>query len=150
MKSPRQRQESDKDGVFLNLYVIHPLTNEKIPVWLANFVLADYGDGAVMAVPAHDERDYEFASKFNLAIKQSIKPQNGKDAREKIIAKFENLGIGKKVENFKLRDWGVSRQRYWGAPIPMIHCKTCGLVPEALENLPVTLPEDIKITGKST
>ena len=126
-----------------------------------------------MAVPAHDERDYEFASKFNLAIKQSIKPQDGKydsskafiddgilinsdeftglkskDAREKIIAKFENLGIGKKVENFKLRDWGVSRQRYWGAPIPMIHCKTCGLVPEALENLPVTLPEDIKITGE--
>lgn len=172
-QSPRQRQESDKDGIFLNLYVIHPLTNEKIPVWLANFVLADYGDGAVMAVPAHDERDYEFASKFNLAIKQSIKPQNGKydsskafiddgilinsdeftglkskDAREKIIAKFENLGIGKKVENFKLRDWGVSRQRYWGAPIPMIHCKTCGLVPEALENLPVTLPEDIKITGE--
>ncbi|MCZ6160181.1 leucine--tRNA ligase [Campylobacter ureolyticus] len=172
-QSPRERQESDKDGVFLNLYVIHPLTNEKIPVWLANFVLADYGDGAVMAVPAHDERDYEFASKFNLAIKQSIKPQNGKydsskafiddgilinsdeftrlkskDAREKIIAKFENLGIGKKVENFKLRDWGVSRQRYWGAPIPMIHCKTCGLVPEALENLPVTLPEDIKITGE--
>lgn len=172
-QSPRQRQESHKDGVFLNLYVIHPLTNEKIPVWLANFVLADYGDGAVMAVPAHDERDYEFASKFNLAIKQSIKPQNGKydsskafiddgilinsdeftglkskDAREKIIAKFENLGIGKKVENFKLRDWGVSRQRYWGAPIPMIHCKTCGLVPEALENLPVTLPEDIKITGE--
>lgn len=172
-QSPRQRQESDKDGVFLNLYVTHPLTNEKIPVWLANFVLADYGDGAVMAVPAHDERDYEFASKFNLAIKQSIKPQDGKydsskafiddgilvnsdeftglkskDAREKIIAKFENLGIGKKVENFKLRDWGVSRQRYWGAPIPMIHCKTCGLVPEALENLPVTLPEDIKITGE--
>lgn len=172
-QSPRERQESDKDGVFLNLYVIHPLTNEKIPVWLANFVLADYGDGAVMAVPAHDERDYEFASKFNLAIKQSIKPQDGKydsskafiddgilvnsdeftglkskDAREKIIAKFENLGIGKKVENFKLRDWGVSRQRYWGAPIPMIHCKTCGLVPEALENLPVTLPEDIKITGE--
>lgn len=172
-QSPRQRQESDKDGVFLNLYVIHPLTNEKIPVWLANFVLADYGDGAVMAVPAHDERDYEFASKFNLAIKQSIKPQDGKydsskafvddgilvnsdeftglkskDAREKIIAKFENLGVGKRVENFKLRDWGVSRQRYWGAPIPMIHCKTCGLVPEALENLPVTLPEDIKITGE--
>ncbi len=172
-QSPRQRQESNKDGVFLNLYVIHPLTNEKIPVWLANFVLADYGDGAVMAVPAHDERDYEFASKFNLAIKQSIKPKDGKydsskafvddgilvnsdeftglkskDAREKIIAKFENLGIGKKVENFKLRDWGVSRQRYWGAPIPMIHCKTCGLVPEALENLPVTLPEDIKITGE--
>ncbi len=172
-QSPRQRQESDKDGVFLNLYVIHPLTNEKIPVWLANFVLADYGDGAVMAVPAHDERDYEFASKFNLAIKQSIKPQDGKydsskafvddgilvnsdeftglkskDAREKIIAKFENLGIGKKVENFILRAWGFSRHRYWGAPIPMIHCKTCGLVPEALENLPVTLPEDIKITGE--
>lgn len=172
-QSPRERQESDKDGVFLNLYVIHPLTNEKVPVWLANFVLADYGDGAVMAVPAHDERDFEFATKFNLSIKQSVTPQDGEyddkkafvedgvlvnsdeftglkslEARQKIIEKFENLGIGKKVINFKLRDWGVSRQRYWGAPIPMIHCKTCGLVPESLENLPVTLPEDIKITGE--
>lgn len=172
-QSPRERQESDKDGVFLNLYVIHPLTNEKIPVWLANFVLADYGDGAVMAVPAHDERDFDFAKKFNLPIKQSIKPNEGEfddskafvddgvlinsgefsnfsssDARKQITSKFESLNIGKKVINYKLRDWGVSRQRYWGAPIPMIHCPSCGLVAEDLKNLPVTLPDDIKITGE--
>ncbi|QKF64995.1 leucine--tRNA ligase [Campylobacter corcagiensis] len=175
-QSPRERQESDKDGVFLGLYVIHPLTNKKIPVWLANFVLVEYGDGAVMAVPAHDERDHEFASKFNLDIKQSIKlkgdnsPYNGEFldiqsggelinsgecsgldnvvAKEKITSKFEEMGIGKKVTNYRLRDWGVSRQRYWGAPIPMIYCNDCGLVPESLENLPVTLPEDIEITGE--
>lgn len=175
-QSPRERQESNKDGVFLGLYVIHPLTNKKIPVWLANFVLVEYGDGAVMAVPAHDERDHEFASKFNLDIKQSIKlkgdnsPYNGEFldiqsggelinsgefsgldniiAKEKITSKFEEMGIGKKVTNYRLRDWGVSRQRYWGAPIPMIYCNDCGLVPESLENLPVTLPEDIEITGE--
>lgn len=175
-QSPRQRQESDKDGVFLGLYVIHPLTDEKIPVWLANFVLVEYGDGAVMAVPAHDERDHEFATKFGLDIKQSIRlkvdetPYNGEFldiqsggelidsgefsgldnqiAQSKIIAKFEEMGIGKKVTNYRLRDWGVSRQRYWGAPIPMIYCDDCGLVPESLENLPVTLPEDVEITGE--
>lgn len=172
-QNPRERQESDKDGVFLGLYAIHPLTNEKIPVWLANFVLVEYGDGAVMAVPAHDERDFEFATKFNLPIKQSIKPISGeydsskaftddgilvnsdlfsgltsKEARDKISAKFEEMGSGKKVTNYKLRDWGVSRQRYWGAPVPMIHCDSCGLVPESLENLPVTLPDDVEITGE--
>ncbi|MSN96056.1 leucine--tRNA ligase [Campylobacter sp. FMV-PI01] len=173
-QSPRERQIKEKDGVFLGLYVIHPLTNEKIPVWMANFVLAEYGSGAVMAVPAHDERDFEFASKFNLDIKQVIKPKNSQwdfkngafiddgilinsgdfseissyEARDNIISKFEKDGIGKRVVNFKLRDWGVSRQRYWGAPIPMIHCQKCGLVPERIENLPVTLPDDVEITGE--
>ncbi|MBR2156485.1 MAG: leucine--tRNA ligase, partial [Campylobacter sp.] len=143
------------------------------PVWMANFVLAEYGGGAVMAVPAHDERDYEFAKKYGLNIKQSIAPKdgnanlensayteggilvnshefNGLDneiAKTKIIEKFENEKIGKRVVNFKLRDWGVSRQRYWGAPIPMVHCDSCGLVCENLSNLPVSLPDDVQITG---
>lgn len=170
-QSPRERQSKEKDGVFLGIYVIHPLNGEKIPVWMANFVLADYGEGAVMAVPAHDERDFEFATKFSLNIKRSISlgqcdeplPYTGRgnlvnsaefngidneEAKEKIIEKFENLGSGKRITNYKLRDWGVSRQRYWGTPIPMIHCDHCGLVSERLENLPVTLPDDIEITGE--
>ncbi|RUT51110.1 leucine--tRNA ligase [Campylobacter fetus] len=167
-QSPKQRQSSDKDGVSLGLNVIHPLTNELIPVWCANFVLAEYGGGAVMAVPAHDERDFEFASKFNLNIKQIIKSDilpyceksgvyinseliNGlayEEAREKIISKFEKEGWGNRVTNYKLRDWGISRQRYWGAPIPMIHCKKCGVVPENISNLPVELPDDVVITGE--
>lgn len=169
-QSPRERQISEKEGYFLGIYAIHPLTKEKIPVWVANFVLADYGSGAVMAVPAHDERDFEFASKYKLDIKQVIESENielpftqktGKliqsgefngldsnEARLKIIAKFEKDGIGKKVVNFKIRDWGVSRQRYWGAPIPMIKCQDCGIVPQKIENLPITLPEDIEITGE--
>lgn len=175
-QSSKDRQASDKDGLFLGLHVIHPLTKKKIPVWMANFVLIEYGDGAVMAVPAHDERDYEFANKFKLPIIQSISIKDSKDeykgefldiksggvlvnsyeyngldnelAKDKIISKFEQMGIGKKVTNYKLRDWGVSRQRYWGAPIPMIHCDDCGLIPEKLENLPVTLPDDVEITGE--
>ncbi|MDO5045079.1 leucine--tRNA ligase [Campylobacter sp.] len=172
-QSPRERQAKEKDGVFLGIYVIHPLTKEKIPVWVANFVLADYGSGAVMAVPAHDERDFEFASKFNLPIKQVIKPFSGEadnskaftesgicinsplidglnneDAKLKIIEEFESENIGKRVVNFKIRDWGISRQRYWGAPIPMIHCDKCGVVCEDIKNLPVTLPDDVEITGE--
>lgn len=172
-QSPRERQSKDKDGVFLGVYVLHPITGEKVPVWMANFVLAEYGGGAVMSVPAHDERDFEFASKFGLNIKQVIKPNNdkypengafvddgvlfnsgefsqmdSKGAREAIISKFEKENMGKRVTNYKLRDWGVSRQRYWGAPIPAVHCPDCGLVFENLENLPVTLPNDITITGE--
>lgn len=169
-QSPRERQANDKDGVDLEIFVIHPLTGEKIPVWLANFVLADYGEGGVMAVPAHDERDFEFASKFDLKIKRVIEFEDSdlpycqkegklidsgefsgldcKEAALKIIEKFQKLGIGKGVVNFKIRDWGVSRQRYWGAPIPMVKCDKCGLVSEKLENLPVILPDDIEITGE--
>ena len=169
---PKDRQAMEKDGVYLGIDVIHPLTREKIPVWMANFVLMDYGSGAVMAVPAHDERDFEFAKKFNLPIKWVIKPENGEldkskaytgdgvlinsdefsgmkntEAKEAIIKKFEELGIGKKVTNYRLRDWGISRQRYWGAPIPFVKCEKCGIVPEKIENLPITLPEDVEITG---
>lgn len=170
-KTARQRQMDDKEGLFLNLFVTHPLTQAKIPVWVANFVLSDYGGGAVMSVPAYDERDYEFATKYNLNIIESIKPYesdyslpylgggvlmsggefeglDNEDAKGAIIDYFEKNGLGKRITNYKLRDWGVSRQRYWGAPIPMIHCPKCGLVPEKIENLPVTLPDDVVISGK--
>lgn len=164
----RERAQSDKEGYPLGITVIHPLTGEEIPVWTANFVLAGYGGGAVMAVPAHDERDYEFATKYDLPIKRVISggeelPYTGEgklvdsaaftgldnyEAKAKVIATFEEAGFGKGTTNYKLRNWGVSRQRYWGAPIPFVHCKSCGLVPEKIENLPIALPDDVEITGE--
>ncbi|MCR2120084.1 leucine--tRNA ligase [Campylobacter upsaliensis] len=167
-QSPKERQSAEKEGCFLGIYALHPLTKEKIPVWVANFVLADYGSGAVMAVPAHDERDFDFAKKYNLAIKQVIEAmtlphaqKEGKllesaefsgldcnEARDKIIEFFEKEKLGKRVINYKIRDWGVSRQRYWGAPVPMVRCEKCGIVPQKLENLPILLPDDVEITGE--
>jgi len=169
----RERAQNDKEGLSLEIDVIHPLTGKKIPIWVANFVLIEYGGGAVMAVPAHDERDFEFATKYDLPIVQSIENDKNifdgskatteygklvnsdkysgmtsKKAQKSIIYDFEQNKLGKKVINYKLRDWGISRQRYWGAPIPMIHCEKCGLVPEAIENLPVALPEDVEINGE--
>ncbi|WP_333805150.1 leucine--tRNA ligase [Sulfurospirillum sp.] len=168
----RDRAQAPKEGVSLELDVIHPLTGKNVPVWVANFVLVEYGGGAVMAVPAHDERDFEFATKYDLAITQSIETStsfdgraattdygtlvnsgeftglDSKSAQKAIIAHFEAQKIGTKVINYKLRDWGISRQRYWGAPIPMIHCPKCGLVPEKIENLPVALPDDVEIKGE--
>ncbi len=166
-------RQKHKSGVKLPLHVIHPLTQEKIPVWVANFVLMDYGSGAVMAVPAHDERDYDFATQYNLHVKPVIKPvgkewsegsaftQEGElfdserfsglhslAAQAEIIAYFEHEGLGRGVVNYKLKDWGVSRQRYWGAPIPFVHCDQCGLVMEKKENLPIALPDDVEITGE--
>lgn len=166
--SERERAQADKEGYPLGISVVHPLTGEAVPVWTANFVLASYGGGAVMAVPAHDERDFEFATKYDLPIKRVISGGeelpytlegelvdsaaftglNNLQAKAKIIAMFEEGGLGKGTTNFKLRNWGVSRQRYWGAPIPFVHCKSCGLVPEKIENLPVALPEDVEITGE--
>ena len=172
-QNARTRQQAEKEGLFLGLYAIHPLTGAKIPVWVANFVLTEYGSGAVMAVPAHDERDFEFAKKYDLPIKYVIKPKEGEldtskaytepgilfdsgefsglesqEAKKKIIAYFEEKGLGKRTINYRLKDWLVSRQRYWGTPIPLVHCKKCGIVPEKKENLPVTLPEDVEITGE--
>ncbi|MCH9814011.1 MAG: leucine--tRNA ligase [Epsilonproteobacteria bacterium] len=170
--SERDRGTGDKEGVSLEIEVIHPLTGKMIPVWVANFVLAGYGGGAVMAVPSHDQRDYEFATKYNLPMLEVISSENSNLAKEAyvdegllvnsgefdglknskakkaIIHHFESNDLGKKVINYKLRDWGISRQRYWGAPIPLIHCKNCGIVPEKLENLPITLPDDVEITGE--
>lgn len=170
----RDRAILEKEGVYLEIYAIHPLTGKEIPIWVANFVLSSYGEGAVMAVPAHDQRDFEFALKYSLAIKQVIVGENGlidnlkeayvedgtlidsqafsglsnQDAKQAIIYHFEQNSLGMKKINYKLRDWGVSRQRYWGAPIPFIHCPSCGLVPEKIENLPISLPEDVEITGE--
>lgn len=172
--SERDRATQEKEGLSLEIDVMHPLTGEKIPVWVANFVLSSYGGGAVMAVPAHDQRDFEFAKKYDLPIKQVIVGADGiiekqteaytaegtlidsesftglqnTKAKKAIIYHFEQNSLGAKQVNFKLRDWGVSRQRYWGAPIPFIHCDSCGLVPEKLENLPIALPEDVEITGE--
>ena len=163
-----ERAQQEKEGYALGIEVIHPLTGEHIPVWTANFVLASYGGGAVMAVPAHDERDFEFATKYNLPIKRVIEggedlPYTGsgtlvesgrfscvesEEAKIAIINYMEEEGKGRGTTNYKLRNWGVSRQRYWGAPIPFVHCKSCGLVPEKVENLPVALPDDVEITGE--
>ncbi len=163
-----ERAQQEKEGYPLGISVIHPLTGEEIPVWTANFVLASYGGGAVMAVPAHDERDFEFATKYGLPIKRVIEggeelPYTGNgtliesgrfscvendEAKIAIINYMEEEGKGKGTTNYKLRNWGVSRQRYWGAPIPFVHCDACGLVPEKFENLPVALPEDVEITGE--
>ncbi len=171
--SERDRATEDKHGLDLEITVIHPLTGKKIPVWVANFVLASYGGGAVMAVPAHDQRDFEFAQKYKLDIKIVIDTKDGiinleeaftedgilvdseeftdmpnQKAKKAIIEYFEKNSLGCEKVNYKLRDWGVSRQRYWGAPIPFIKCESCGIVPELLENLPVSLPEDVEITGE--
>ena len=166
-------RQKEKNGVDLNISVLHPLTGKKVPVWCANFVLMDYGSGAVMAVPAHDDRDFDFAKKYNLEIKAVIKPfdgevtsdkaytevgelfnsgefngMNSKKSQYNIIKYFQDNNIGKKTTNYKLKDWGVSRQRYWGAPIPFVHCDDCGLVMEKKENLPIALPENVEITGE--
>jgi leucyl-tRNA synthetase len=162
-----ERAKEDKEGYPLGISVIHPLTKEEVEVWVANFVLASYGSGAVMAVPAHDERDFEFATKYNLPIKRVIAggelPYTGEgvlensdiyngmpniEAKAKITQYFQENNLGRETINYKLRDWGISRQRYWGAPIPFVHCDSCGLVAEKLENLPIALPDDVEITGE--
>jgi len=169
-------RQKEKEGLPLGLNVIHPLTGKIVPVWIANFVLMDYGSGAVMAVPAHDDRDYDFAKKYNLPINAVIKPKDGesdvsesaftdagelfnsgefdgmnsKKSQYNIIKMFEAKKIGAKTTNYKLKDWGVSRQRYWGAPIPFIHCTDCGLVMEKKENLPIALPDDVAINGEGS
>ncbi|MCX7905124.1 MAG: leucine--tRNA ligase [Elusimicrobiales bacterium] len=165
-KSERERIENkNKTGVFTGSYAINPLTGKEIPIWISDYVLGNYGTGAIMAVPAHDERDFEFAKTFGLDIVWVIKPKNGEidtsrafieeginynsgilnglptqQAKKKIIEYLEEKGLGKRKINYKLRDWIFSRQRYWGEPIPIIHCSNCGIVPLREKDLPLTLP----------
>ena len=165
---------AEKKGMATGLFVQHPITGEQLPVWVANYVLISYGEGAVMAVPAHDERDFEFANKYNLPMKSVIKPQdsglesplktaytehgvlfnsgefdglNFDDASAKIAETLSAKNLGKRRTQYRLRDWGVSRQRYWGCPIPIVHCPSCGEVPVPAEQLPVRLPEDVVMDG---
>jgi len=166
-----------KDGLFTGHYAINPYGGQKVPIWVGNFVLMGYGTGAIMAVPAHDERDFEFCTRFGIPIIPVIRAKDGElptevkeafvefdngvcensgewsglpspEAWEKMTLLAETKGFGKRAITFRIKDWGISRQRYWGTPIPMIHCQTCGIVPVAEKDLPVVLPTDVEITGK--
>ncbi len=178
-KATRTAADREKEGVFTGAYAINPFTQEQIPIWVANFVLYEYGTGAIMAVPAHDQRDFEFAKQYDIPIRLVIQNPDGTLVPDALDAAYEehvqagvlvNSGsfsglavpdgkqaIGEHVEkqgwgtctiNFRLRDWGISRQRYWGTPIPMLYCEKCGLVPVPENQLPVLLPEDVPFTGK--
>lgn len=178
-KITRTSETAEKEGVFTGAYAVNPLTGKPIPIWSANFVLLDYGTGAIMSVPAHDQRDLEFARKYGLPVKVVIQPPNhdldeatmteaykddgtmihsgefdglfGEEGRRKISEYLEKKKIGKRAINYRLRDWGISRQRYWGTPIPIIFCDACGLVPVPYDQLPVKLPLEVQLskTGKS-
>lgn len=173
-REKRLAEDYEKEGLALGINVMHPLTGERIPLYLANFVLMEYGTGAVMAVPAHDERDFDFAKKYELPIKIVIEPEAGfeaelkqawvnpgimkqsgefngmpsLEAKQAIVKRLEEKGLGLSQTTYKLRDWGISRQRYWGTPIPILYCDKCGAVPEKFENLPVKLPLDVEFTGE--
>lgn len=170
--SDKETKEMEKEGVFTGSYAKNPMTGEKIPVWAANFVVADYGSGMVMGVPAHDKRDFEFAKKYKIPIKVVIKPKDyeidakniteayvedgllvnspgfndlpSKEAKEKIIQHLAKKKLGKKSIQYKLKDWLISRQRYWGTPIPVVYCEKCGIVPVKEKDIPVLLPEQVK------
>jgi len=172
-KSTRERGiEEEKEGVFLGVYAVNPATGEKIPVWTANYVLYEYGTGAIMCVPAHDQRDYEFAIKYGLPIKQVIKPYQGEapkdrayedpgilinsaqfsgmdstEAKKAITQWLKDKGLGDFKITYRLRDWNISRQRYWGTPNPVVYCDHCGIVPVPEDQLPVMLPYKVEITG---
>ena len=174
-RSDRDLAQQEKEGVFTGSYCLNPVTGRKMPIYLANFVLSGYGTGAVMAVPAHDQRDFEFARMYDLPIIVVIQPEGcelvaaelteaytgdgvlvnsdrfdgvaNRQALDLIAAYLEERGIGRKAVTYRLRDWGVSRQRYWGAPIPIVYCDRCGTVPVPEKDLPVTLPEDVILDG---
>jgi len=180
-KIARTAEDKEKEGVFSGLYVINPVNGEKVQLWVANYVLMDYGTGAVMAVPAHDERDFQFSKKYNLDLRIVVNPVdkngnleevsveklenaltvpgvlvnseefnglNSNEAKEKITEKLEKIGLGKKTVNYRLHDWLISRQRYWGTPIPVIYDEDGNIYLEEEENLPVKLPTDIEFNGK--
>ncbi|WP_334296985.1 leucine--tRNA ligase [Acidaminobacter sp.] len=170
----RTSTEAVKEGLFTGRYAIHPLTGSLIPIYVANYVLVEYGTGAIMAVPAHDERDYDFAKKYGLEIIEVIRPTDAEgeyqqtlftgkgvmvnsgpfdgltieEGTQKIVERLVAEGSGNATTNFRIRDWLVSRQRYWGCPIPMVNCPDCGIVPVPVEELPVVLPRDVKFSGK--
>lgn len=177
----RSAEDREKTGVWTGSYAINPVNQERIPIWIADYVLMGYGTGAIMAVPAHDQRDFEFARQFGLPIKLVVQPPQGgvtsaEDLQaawtgegvlinsgpldgipvgkgpgqsvERAIAWLEEQGLGERQVNYRLRDWLISRQRYWGCPIPIIHCSHCGIVPVPEEDLPVLLPEDVELTGR--
>lgn len=172
----RTSEETEKEGLFIGSYAINPMNGERVPIWIANYVLMDYGTGAVMGVPAHDTRDFKFAKKYDLPIKQVISPKdapqeelkdayvdegiliesgpftgmNNIEAIREIGKYMEEKSIGKIKTNYRLRDWLISRQRYWGAPIPIIYCDKCGIVPVPEEDLPVILPTDVEFTSKAS
>ncbi len=175
-RANRDPGDIEKEGFFSGHYAINPYNGERVPIWIGNFVLMGYGTGALMAVPAHDERDYEFCRKYGIAVRPVIRPVDGElavepglqmsftddgiveqsgewsgltseEARARMSAYAEEKGFGKAAITFRIKDWGISRQRYWGTPIPVIHCPSCGVVPVPEEQLPVILPERIEITG---
>jgi leucyl-tRNA synthetase len=176
-RTARMKGEVEKEGFFTGRFVVNPFTGQQVPLWVANFVLGEYGTGAVMAVPAHDERDFEFARKYNLPVKAVIQPEGAEplsgdtmlaayvepgrvtnsgefdglwstDAIQKMSASAEERGIGARTVQFKLKDWGISRQRYWGTPIPMVYCDQCGIQPVPEDQLPVALPKVAEFTGR--
>ncbi len=167
----------EKEGFFTGAYAVNPYSNERIPVWVGNFVLLEYGTGAIMAVPAHDQRDFEFCRKYGINVRPVIRPADGAladesriqeaftddgvvensgefsglpsaEARRRMSAKAEAEGFGKAAITFRIRDWGISRQRYWGTPIPVIHCERCGVVAVPESELPVVLPLNVQVTGR--
>jgi len=175
-KMDRTDDTAKKEGVFTGRYAINPVNQEKIPIWIANYVLVEYGTGAVMAVPTHDQRDFEFAREYDLPMRVVIKPEDAEfdsaedmteawvdsglmvnsaqfdglpndEGKKKVTAWMEEQGMGKSSINYRLRDWGISRQRYWGMPIPLIYCDTCGVVPVPEDQLPVQLPLDVELKG---
>ena len=178
-RAKRTADDYEKEGLFIGAYCRNPLSGMKMPIFAGNFVLMEYGTGAVMAVPTHDQRDFYFAKKFGLPLIVAIQPEGGEplkentmteaftddgllansgrfdgmtssQAREAIAEYLEEKELGKKAINYRLRDWGISRQRYWGAPIPIVYCPDCGTVPVSEEDLPVILPQDVKLTGLGT
>ncbi len=176
-RANKDPSDIEKEGFFTGHYAVNPYSGERVPVWVANFVLMGYGTGAIMAVPAHDQRDFEFCTKYGIAIRPVIRPADGAladtanmqaafgdegiveksgvfsgltsdEARRRMSAKAEREGFGKSAVTYRIKDWGVSRQRYWGTPIPVIHCPACGVVPVPESDLPVLLPQNIAITGQ--
>jgi leucyl-tRNA synthetase len=175
-RANRDPGDIEKEGFFTGHYAINPYSGEKAPIWIGNFVLMGYGTGAIMAVPAHDDRDFEFCRKYDIAVRPVIRPVDGalavepgmqvaftdygvvensgpwsglpsEEARRKMAAHAEEKGFGKAAITFRIKDWGISRQRYWGTPIPMIHCPACGVVPVPDDQLPVVLPDRVELTG---